>query len=365
MTVQIILWTLRVLTVGLAVLTIMPMLRTGYWLVRMSDFPRMQLASIAAGALVVLVALGASTGWRRESWIVGAVLLAVLVWQLRRIAPYTPVWPQSVPAAERTDLRLLISNLDKRNSARAETAAMINRIEPDVLLLIEIEDDWKQALRDVRSQYAEHVEEIRGDGLGIALWSKLPLANAEVRFLVSERRPSIVADISLEDGRTVRFVGIHPTPPGLPVDGDDDRYDSRIRDAELMKVGHETADDPDRSWIVAGDFNDVAWSHTTTLFGEVSGLLDPRIGRKLLNTYHSGYKLLRYPLDHIFVSPGFRIATLERVKAPGSDHFAVLAELELRREEARARPENDGPVEEASKELIKEGAEDADDRGER
>jgi endonuclease/exonuclease/phosphatase (EEP) superfamily protein YafD len=242
---------------------------------------------------------------------------------------------------------------------------MIKEVDADVLLLIEIDETWKEALGDVRARYRHHLEAIREDGLGLALWSNLRLTNSQVRRLVSERRPSVFADIHLSDDETVRFVGIHPTPPGLPVDGDDERYDSRIRDAELMKVGYETADDPDRPWIVAGHFNDVAWSHTTTMFEDVSGLLDPRKGRKLLNTYHAEYALLRYPLDHIFVSPGFRVGRFERVRAPGSDHFAVLAEFELRVEHAETKPRNSEEVREQSQELIEDGVEDAAEREER
>lgn len=36
---------------------------------------------------------------------------------------------------------------------------------------------------------------------------------------------------------------------------------------------------------------------------------------------------LRYPLDHIFASRHFRLASLRRIPDIGSDHFPVLAEF--------------------------------------
>jgi hypothetical protein len=100
------------------------------------------------------------------------------------------------------------------------------------------------------------------------------------------------------------------------------------RDAEVVVLGREIDEQTEhRPTLIAGDFNDVAWSHTTDLFIKLSGLLDPRKGRGLFNTFHADYPLFRFPLDHVFHSNDFRLVALEVLGYVGSDHFPVLPEL--------------------------------------
>lgn len=117
----------------------------------------------------------------------------------------------------------------------------------------------------------------------------------------------------------ISVYGVHPRPPKP-------RQDTAERDAELVLVGREVRQQG-KPTIVAGDLNDVAWSDTTALFQEVSGLLDPRVGRQLMPTFPAHLPLLRWPLDYVFVSPGFTLLRMERLGDVGSDHLPILVEL--------------------------------------
>lgn len=365
------LWWLAISMFGpLAFLTITPLVwDTGKWFVRAWDFPRLQLAAVTILPAIVLLVLMARGSARVVAASLIVVLLAFALSGLVQMLPFSRLWRKEVPAltgrsSDDSTLTILVANICYESDQYDEVAAAITNADPDLLLLIEVDEPWREALDGLAERYPHRVESISGDGLGLALWSRRQLRDAHVDHLVSERRPSIFADVDLADGRSVRFVGLHPTPPGLCDSTGEERRDSRVRDSELVLLARHIADNAEPNWIVAGDFNDVAWSHTTRLFKRLSGLLDPRVGRKLLNTFHARFWCLRFPVDHLFIAPGFRIGNLERVRLPGSDHFGVLGTLQLQASAEAEPPEPDTEEgdEEEAEEAVEEGVEDARER---
>ena len=113
--------------------------------------------------------------------------------------------------------------------------------------------------------------------------------------------------------------------------------DTLGRDAEIL-VAAKLAREERLPVIVTGDLNDVAWSRTTRRFLRVSGLLDPRQGRGMFNSFDARYWFLRWPLDHIFHSQDFELVSIERQKFVGSDHFPMFYRLALTDEDRNDRP---------------------------
>ena len=182
--------------------------------------------------------------------------------------------------------------------------------------------------------YAYWVKVPKDNGYGICVMSRLALSDITVREVVTEGVPSVRAGVTLRSGARLRLYVIHPEPPVI-------HHDTKGRDSEIAHVGMEAARDPLPA-IVTGDLNDVAWSSTTRSFQRLSGLLDPRVGRGFFNTFNAFHWWARWPLDHLFHDPQFRLLAMQRLEKIGSDHFPMLFKLAL----ADIPPEDSG-VEEA------------------
>ncbi|WGI27294.1 endonuclease/exonuclease/phosphatase family protein [Halomonas alkaliantarctica] len=367
MLLKLLLWVIRLLVLLMVVVALLPLIPSGQWWIRLWDFPRLQLT----GLLAVPVLLLGLHAWlqrpHKEHAMWGVVILAIAGWHLMHILPFTSVWATEVPTAEvepgenQTTIKVLTANVTYSNDHFEEVLSMIRREDPDLVLLIEVDSAWEDGLSALDEEYSHGVGEIRGEGLGIMLWSRIPLLEQEVKYLVSERRPSVFATLDAPGIGPVRFVGAHPVPPGLEerkVSSEEERRDSRERDAELMLIARHVEKDPDNRWIVTGDFNDVAWSDTTNLFADLSDLKDPRRGRRLLSTYHAEYPWWRYPIDHLFVSDGFHLIDIDRVEVEGSDHFGLSTTLTIGRKD-HGKPEASAEEEQEAQEMVEEGAEDA------
>lgn len=318
-------WVLAGLTGLAAVLTLVPLSRREAWWVRGLDFPRLQLAALAL-ALLAAQALLLDLGEPR-SWPVLAATLACLVYQALWIVPYTPLFPREVASARGADggdpLCVLAVNVLTPNRDADALLRLVRSERPDVLVAVETDRWWEERLDALEPEYPHALKCPLDNLYGMHVYSRLPLEDARTQFLVEPDVPSMHAVAVLPSGRRVRMHFLHPRPPSPT-----ENPDSSERDAELVAVGRSAAES-DLPVVVTGDLNDVAWSATTRLFRKVSGLLDPRVGRGMYNTFHARYPFLRWPLDHLFHSAHFSLAELRRLPDVGSDHFPILVRLVL------------------------------------
>jgi endonuclease/exonuclease/phosphatase (EEP) superfamily protein YafD len=335
---------------------ILPLVKGPQWWLRMFDFPRVQVLVLLLFVLLYFVFR------RRQVSRSGHVLLGALavlcVVQLVQIFPYTVFAPEQVVRAEGGDrpVSIFIANVYQWNRHSDGLIAQIKEASPDLILFTETDAWWTEEMRWLAESHPHHLLRAQDNTYGLNFYSKMPLVDAQLRTLVDDSVPSIRAFVTLPDGGGFWFLGLHPRPPAVKDPDKEEVQDSVQRDAELVVVAREVAA-LDGPVIVAGDLNDVAWSHTTRLFQRISGLLDPRVGRGFFNTFNARWPLWRYPLDHLFHSDHFTLIDIQRGDHFGSDHFPIRVVLNLQPDaapEQEAPPLKEGDLQEAEEILERE-----------
>jgi endonuclease/exonuclease/phosphatase (EEP) superfamily protein YafD len=317
------------------VATALPLVRKGAWWIRMFDFPRLQITIISAVTLAVLLAAGDhSSAWHNS---LAALLALALIYQAYMMFPYTvlarPQVEQARSAGPDNTIALLFANVLMTNRDSQALLSIIREEEPDVILAVETDAWWQRELDVLAQRYRYTVRQPQDNTYGMLVYSRLELVEPAVKFLLQPDVPSIHARVKLRSGTLVELRCVHPRPPAPQ-----EAKDAKPRDAELIRVGRELKEKRAPA-IVLGDLNDVAWSRTNYRFQEISGLLDPRIGRGFYHTFHARYPFLRYPLDHCFHTKHFRLMSFKRLRKFGSDHFPVAIQLSFEPDAAATQEE--------------------------
>jgi len=332
---------LKVITTYVGVLiilfTIVPYIPLEHWSVRAFDFPHIQL-TLFTGVVLVLRILFFTKSSKKDYLLVTA-LTACFIFQGFKILPYTVIGKYEVENASDNALETLsvyTSNVLQENDEKDLVVTDTERFDADIVLFTETNAAWIKYLNDrLKKKYRYSIEVPKENTYGMVLYSKFELKQVNVKYLVEDTIPSIHARVTLPSQKRIQLYAIHPAPP-TPMHNPL----SLDRDAELMQIGR-LSKSSNLPIIVMGDFNDVAWSETTSLFQSYSGLLDLRKGRGLFNTYNANYWFLRWPLDHVFVSPEFRVLEVGLGSHVGSDHFPFCTHLAL---EPRKALEQELPV---------------------
>jgi len=218
------------------------------------------------------------------------------------------------------ELRLLQANVLTTNSDYDALFTLLDREQPDIIVLEEVTPVWAQELARLSGQYPHNVVEARDGNFGIALFSKLPLVSAATVESEPLGFPTIIATIDV-GGRALQVVATHPTVP-LGRRNFDDRNRQLVSVANLLR----SAAGPR---VLVGDLNTSIWDVNYKLLEARTGLRNVRRGFGIAPTWPTYLPFAMIPIDHVLVSGEIGVRDLQAGPRIGSDHLPLVATITL------------------------------------
>jgi endonuclease/exonuclease/phosphatase (EEP) superfamily protein YafD len=110
-------------------------------------------------------------------------------------------------------VRAMSVNVHYLNRNYDAVLALVRREKPDFVLLLEVTPEWVKAMGQLDVDYPFSRALPRYDAAGIALFSRLPIEQFEIRGRAEIGLPTFVAELALPTG-LLTLIGTHPASPG-------------------------------------------------------------------------------------------------------------------------------------------------------
>lgn len=309
-----------------------------HWVFRSLEFAKIQLTFIQ---FLVLILLGLFLpSLSHFSLGGGLVLFLLFIHNVFILLPYTNFYPRESKVLKSTaaSTSFLAVNVYQYNKRYDLLIDLIKELKPDILLTIESDKKWGKALEQVEHLFKNSKKIPQDNTYGMHFYTCLKAENISVNHFVANDLPTIEADLLSHEGKKFKFFGVHPPPPSPT-----EEETSKERDGDILALGKKIQSIKEPC-LVVGDFNNVAWSKSSKLFKKSTQLLDPRIGRGFISTFHAKYLFFRFPIDLVFHSDSIYIQNLRTEKHINSDHFPIYGEFiingEIEKQESISKETN-------------------------
>lgn len=228
------------------------------------------------------------------------------------------VTPESEAASSQPSLRVVTFNTWYRNDDIAGIGRYLTGTDADVIVLQELSQARAMQLRSHLRSYPYSFTE-PGEP-GAVIFSRWPIVAATQLALSAQGARAARVSIDWR-GTVVSLLGVHLHWPLGP-------RNAQLRNEELRAIAAigRAADQP---LIVAGDFNATVWSaHFRDVLSN-SPLRDCAAGLGMSPSWPSQFPPAGIRIDHCLASPHWRALHARTGPALGSDHFPVIADLQL------------------------------------
>lgn len=278
-------------------------------------FASFQVQYLMVGPVLLLLA-ALLRQWRSAACCVVALALCGLMFF------QVPVQEEGGIAGPVPTLKIASFNVLFNNRIPDTAVKFADAEQPDIIVFQEFTRSFLPSLEKLRERYPHQaVFTLTDGGTDVVLISRLPLIDPKMEHGPERRIRIISASVEIENQR-LKIIGLHPPVPLLP-------HLAAIRDWHFEIVADLVKASPDPT-IVIGDFNVTLWSAPLRkLFAQID-LRDHARWPEL--TYAAIFpRPTRIPIDHMLVSPGLRIAEMRKSEPLGSDHFPIVARVDVER----------------------------------
>jgi endonuclease/exonuclease/phosphatase (EEP) superfamily protein YafD len=217
-------------------------------------------------------------------------------------------------------LKILSFNVYHQNDEFEKFIELAERVDPDIVVLLEFSPKWKKHVDQIREKYPFVLLKPRLAGSGVAIYSRLPLKDVYV-YRPNRKLPGfrVVRCRMVLGNRNINLFAVHMLSPRS-------QRNLEIRNRQLIELA-EIVNDYEGEKIVVGDFNATTWSPFLQDFVSATKLRDSRQGYGLQPTWPANSWWLRIPIDHAFVSGGISVMDRAVLAGDGSDHLPIFIEI--------------------------------------
>ena len=303
---------LFLLTVGLLLCTIGGFFGRIHWSLDLLAHFRIQYLIIA-----IFLAVPAAIGKTSAS-----LTLAVLIFLINgtQLAPYYQLTPP-VHAEPVSTLRVMSANVNADLGNEAVVIDAILASEADIVAIIELNPTLATQLGDLDHLYPHQLlQTLDNSHFGIGLISKLPLTRTNVLLLGTMQVPTLYAEVAIAN-ETIALLATHPSPPFFG-------YGTAFRNSQLAALGEFVATNS-LPTIMMGDLNATPWSSAMRQLIKTTNLRDSALGHGLQPTWISRRHPFGIPIDYVLSSAEFSTLNHRVGTSIGSDHYPVIATLQL------------------------------------
>jgi endonuclease/exonuclease/phosphatase (EEP) superfamily protein YafD len=248
------------------------------------------------------------------------------------LVAFNSVWvlPWYLPHSQQGSgnlMRVLTFNINTQNDQWDAIAKSVRAVKPDIATILETSAEAQEKLSQRLDKLLPFV--YRASGGGITIFSRFPLISSESKRL--NNGTVLVTSVQINQ-KVIELVAVHPMVPVKP-------NLFKRRNAFLAEVAAYLQQQQKKPLIFLGDFNLTPWSPYYFQLIRSTKLHNTRLGFGIEPSWiepatHVHYpqwltRLIKIPIDHIFVSADFKVSNCKTMKAANSDHRILWADLAM------------------------------------
>ena len=272
------------------------------------------------GLIALPIAIIITTINKKHLWTLFVVIALIAISTLE-LYPYTG-FNITHNSKKNASIKILLSNVLFTNKRYDLVLDMIEKEEPDIIVLQEVNDFWDKKFSELKDTYpyGKYYPEER-NYFGLSVYSKIPLEAIKLHnyTCVAYIMPYISFQINI-DGKTISFYTTHTLPPS-------NKNHHKLRNKHLKHIA-EWVNASNTPCVVIGDLNITPFSVYFKDFTKETDLVSSRIGKGFNPTWCTYFpNFMLVPIDFILHSKDLEALSIKTDYYVGSDHLPVIVEL--------------------------------------